>query len=203
MNEIRKEEQRTFYNRWRTGGREIAPNMKYYSIVDSREKFLANWFIRNATKKRVLDYGCGSGGSARKIAECGAAEVVGVDISEDSITNARKEIETTDLRDRCRFFVMDAENMTFEKNRFDIVYACGPEPMMRRIFEIAESRALEVQACFERIIRCSIGLCGSCVIGEYRVCTDGPVFTSQQLEKMKGEFGFSKRDRYGRKIELD
>jgi ubiquinone/menaquinone biosynthesis C-methylase UbiE len=125
MNEIRKEEQRTFYNRWRTGGREIAPNMKYYSIVDSREKFLANWFMRNATKRRVLDYGCGSGGSARKIAEYGAAEVIGVDISEDSITNAKKEIEATNLKDRCRFFVMDAENMTFEENRFDIVYSAG------------------------------------------------------------------------------
>jgi SAM-dependent methyltransferase len=125
MDEIRKEEQRTFYNRWRTGGRERAPNLKYYSIVDSREKFLANWFIQNATGRLVLDYGCGSGRSTRKIAEYGAAEVIGVDISEDSIANAEKEIGVTDLKDRCRFFVMDAENMTFEENRFDIVYSAG------------------------------------------------------------------------------
>jgi len=127
MNEIRKEEQRKFYNCWSRspGGNERASNLKYYSIVDSRDKLIANWFIRNASNKRVLDYGCGSGGSARQIAELGAAEVIGVDISEDSIGIAKKEIKAANLKDRCRFFVMDVEDMTFEENRFDIVYSAG------------------------------------------------------------------------------
>lgn len=132
MNEIRKKEQRIFYNKWATcmsgtteEREEKAPNVKYYSIVDSRDKFVANWFIRNAANKRVLDYGCGSGGSTRKIAEYGAAEVVGIDISEDSVAIAKKQTEAAGLQDRCRFFVMDAENMIFEDNSFDIVYSAG------------------------------------------------------------------------------
>jgi len=83
MNEVREEEQRKFYNWWGTspGGNEKAPNLKYYSIVDSREKFIDNWFNENAVNKKVLDYGCGSGGSAKQIIELGAAEVIGINIS--------------------------------------------------------------------------------------------------------------------------
>jgi hypothetical protein len=41
-------------------------------------------------------------------------------------------------------------------------------------------------------MRCGIGLCGSCVIGKYRVCRDGPVFTAAQLREVKDELGISK-----------
>jgi hypothetical protein len=41
-------------------------------------------------------------------------------------------------------------------------------------------------------MRCGIGLCGSCVIGKYRVCRDGPVFNSAQLKEVKAELGVSK-----------
>lgn len=89
------------------------------------------------------------------------------------------------------------------KEKFSTVYACGPEKMIFKVFELAQRHRTPLQVSLERIMRCGIGLCGSCVVSKYRVCRDGPVFTSQQLEKMKREFGFSKRDRYGRKIELD
>jgi dihydroorotate dehydrogenase electron transfer subunit len=89
------------------------------------------------------------------------------------------------------------------KEKFDTVYACGPEKMMLRVLELAETHGTPLQASLERIMKCGIGLCGSCLIGKYRVCTDGPVFNSQQLIEMKDDFGFFKRDRYGRKIPLD
>jgi dihydroorotate dehydrogenase electron transfer subunit len=60
-----------------------------------------------------------------------------------------------------------------------------------------------MQASLERLMRCAIGLCGSCVIGKYRVCTDGPVFTSKQLRHVKNEFGLSKRDRCGKRVPLE
>ncbi len=88
------------------------------------------------------------------------------------------------------------------KEKFDSIYTCGPEPMMRQVFEIAERRNVKVQACFERIIRCSVGLCGSCVMGRFRICRDGPVFTSEQLRKILDEFGKYKRDFDGSKINL-
>lgn len=89
------------------------------------------------------------------------------------------------------------------KEKFNIIYACGPEKMIRKVFELAEEHRTNFEASLERLMRCAIGLCGSCTIGKYRVCTDGPVFTSKQLREVKTEFGNSKRDLTGRKIPLD
>lgn len=89
------------------------------------------------------------------------------------------------------------------KEKFDAVYACGPEHMILKVFELTEEHGIPLQASLERLMRCAIGLCGSCIIGKYRVCADGPVFTSKQLQEARDEFGLSKRDRSGRKIPLN
>jgi dihydroorotate dehydrogenase electron transfer subunit len=88
------------------------------------------------------------------------------------------------------------------KEKFDMIYTCGPEPMMVKTFVLAEKRGIALEASLERLMRCAIGLCGSCVVGKYRVCRDGPVFTSNQLREVKKEFGISKRDFYGKRIPL-
>jgi dihydroorotate dehydrogenase electron transfer subunit len=88
------------------------------------------------------------------------------------------------------------------KERFDMIYACGPEQMIRKVFDLAEEHAIRMEASLERLMRCAMGLCGSCVIGKYRVCKDGPVFTKERLREVKSEFGVSKRDFDGRKIPL-
>ncbi len=89
-----------------------------------------------------------------------------------------------------------------ERERFDMIYTCGPEQMMRKVFDLAEKYGVALEASLERLMRCAIGLCGSCVIGRYRVCKDGPVFTAEQLRDVESEFGISKRDFNGRKISL-
>jgi dihydroorotate dehydrogenase electron transfer subunit len=88
------------------------------------------------------------------------------------------------------------------KEEFDMIYTCGPEKMMRKVFDTAEKHGVVLEASLERLMRCAIGLCGSCVIGKYRVCRDGPVFTATQLRKVKSEFGVSSRDFDGRKMPL-
>ena len=79
-----------------------------------------------------------------------------------------------------------------DKQNFNIIYTCGPEAMMRKVFDLAEKRRIPMEASLERLMRCGIGLCGSCVIGKYRVCRDGPVFNLSQLSEVKDEFGISK-----------
>jgi len=88
------------------------------------------------------------------------------------------------------------------KTQFDMVYTCGPELMMRKVFELAEQHCIPVEASLERLMRCSIGLCGSCVIGKYRVCRDGPVFNSVQLREVKAELGVSKLGFDGNRIPI-
>jgi dihydroorotate dehydrogenase electron transfer subunit len=88
------------------------------------------------------------------------------------------------------------------KEKFDVIYTCGPEQMMRKVLDLAEKHGIAVEASLERLMRCAIGLCGSCVVGKYRVCRDGPVFTASQLREVKKEFGVSKLDFNGKRIPL-
>jgi len=89
------------------------------------------------------------------------------------------------------------------KERFDVIYTCGPEQMMRKVFDLVEKHRIALEASLERLMRCAIGLCGSCAVGRYRVCRDGPVFTASQLREVKREFGISKRDFNGKRIPLE
>ena len=79
-----------------------------------------------------------------------------------------------------------------------VVYTCGPEPMMKRVAEIAADSGLECQVAVERAMACGMGTCQSCcirvrkpdpsqppLVGRdwcYRLaCTDGPVFRGADL----------------------
>jgi len=71
--------------------------------------------------KQALDLGTGTGGAAFAIARrFPEAEVVGADISERMIEQARRNV-TDDLRDRVRFEVADASKLPYEDGAFDLV----------------------------------------------------------------------------------
>jgi len=85
-------------------------------------------------------------------------------------------------------FATDALERLLAKEKFDCVFGCGPEPMLKKVFEICEKKKIACQLNLERYMRCATGICGSCAIGKFLVCKDGPVFSSEQLRKTK-EFG--------------
>jgi len=95
--------------------------------------------------------------------------------------------------------VTDALYRILSSERFDNIYACGPEKMMYKAYLLSEQYQTPLQASLERMMRCALGICGSCVIGKYRVCRDGPIFTTNQLREVKKEFGVFKRGFNGRK----
>ena len=97
-------------------------------------------------------------------------------------------------------FITDQAEQKLMNEKFDMVYTCGPELMMYKMFLLTEHYKVPLQASLERIMRCSIGLCGSCQIGKLRVCKDGPVLTSEQLRSVKEEFGKFRLDATGKKI---
>ena len=96
----------------------------------------------------------------------------------------------------------DAAEQLLEKKRFDMIYTCGPEEMMYKMFLLAERHETPIQASMERLMRCAIGICGSCVIGKFRVCKDGPVFFGEQLREVKEEFGRFKRGDTGQRVPI-
>jgi ubiquinone/menaquinone biosynthesis C-methylase UbiE len=70
-------------------------------------------------KTKVLDVGCGKGTSAIYLAEHYGCSIVGVDISPDSIDEARRLAHRRGLEDKVRFEVGDALHLPFPNNQFD------------------------------------------------------------------------------------
>lgn len=69
----------------------------------------------------------------------------------------------------------------------DMIYTCGPNPMMQAVARIAHRRGIECEASLENTMACGIGACLCCVEdttdkGNVCVCTEGPVFNIKQLK---------------------
>lgn len=87
-------------------------------------------------------------------------------------------------------FVTDLFIQKLEYERPDIVYCCGPRPMMKKVTDICLSRGIRCQVSLEERMGCGIGACLVCSCatrdGEggktySRVCKDGPVFWSEEV----------------------
>ncbi len=115
---------------------------------------------------------------------------------------SRFEVATEDGSYGSKGLVTDLAEKYLANEKFDMIYTCGPEPMMHRMLLLSERFQTPLQASLERLMRCAIGICGTCVIGKFRVCKDGPVFTGEQLSEVKEEFGHFKRAFNGRKVKL-
>lgn len=99
-------------------------NMKYYSIERKSRSIVKQWYKDNCKGKKVLDYCCGNGEDGFIIAMDGAKEVVGIDISDVSITNCIDNANRLGL-DNISFRVMDAEALEFNDESFDIITEYG------------------------------------------------------------------------------
>ncbi|MDP8218696.1 MAG: dihydroorotate dehydrogenase electron transfer subunit [Candidatus Theseobacter exili] len=71
----------------------------------------------------------------------------------------------------------------------DIIYACGPKPMLKEISSQALVKGIESQFCLEAYMACGLGVCMGCAQKivhdgeeEYlRVCKEGPVFFAKNI----------------------
>jgi len=75
----------------------------------------------------------------------------------------------------------------------DIIYACGPRPMLRAVKEYAAKNHIECYLSMDERMACGIGACLACVcqsvevdghthVHNKRICKDGPVFLSTEVE---------------------
>ncbi len=76
--------------------------------------------------------------------------------------------------------VIDAMNR-LNLTDFDTCLVCGPEDMIKAIWSICKANDLKMQASLERYMKCGFGICGTCALGPYLVCKDGPVFSNAKL----------------------
>lgn len=89
------------------------------------------------------------------------------------------------------------DNLFNDGSTYDGIYTCGPEHMMYKTVKLAYSRGMFVQASLERMMKCGVGICGSCCLGEDLVCRDGSVFDGKHLLERRPEFGHSFRNKAG------
>lgn len=70
-------------------------------------------------------------------------------------------------------------------NKYDLLIACGPTPMLAAVQKVASLYGLSGQISLESYMACGVGACLGCVCqtnkGLRRVCADGPVFSIDEV----------------------
>ena len=75
----------------------------------------------------------------------------------------------------------------------DVIYACGPTPMLRALKAYAEEQNMTCYVSMEERMACGIGACLACVcsstgkdahsnVKNKRICKEGPVFNAKEVE---------------------
>jgi dihydroorotate dehydrogenase electron transfer subunit len=108
-------------------------------------------------------------------------------------------ITTEDGMEGTEGFATDLLPNLLERKKYSQIYACGPEPMLKKVLDLSIKQKVPTQLGLARYMKCGVGICGSCVIGGLRVCKDGPVFSGKTLSKIP-EFGIAERDAAGRML---
>ena len=99
----------------------IAPKWNTMRLPDSFAPFEAALAAVDAAPKRALDLGTGTGAGARAVAErFPEAEVVGADLSERMLAEARQSLPA-ELEGRVRFEAADASALPYEAGSFELV----------------------------------------------------------------------------------
>jgi dihydroorotate dehydrogenase electron transfer subunit len=87
--------------------------------------------------------------------------------------------------------VTDILPSIIEKNQSEVIYSCGPMPMMKAITDISKKFNIYHHASIEESMACGIGICMVCVIpifdesiGAYRMertCISGPIVDAETV----------------------
>lgn len=97
------------------------------------------------------------------------------------------------------FTTQQTEALLESGETYDLILTCGPEKMMHKVAAIAARWKIPCQVSLERYMKCGIGVCGSCVMGEgIRACVEGPCFPAAELEAVP-DFGHYHRGPDGSK----
>lgn len=103
--------------------------------------------------------------------------------------NAKILISTDDGSYGKKGFVTDLAKEILKENnneKFDSVIACGKREMLASFYKILKelnlNSKIKIEFSLEAYMKCGIGICGTCAIGKFIVCKDGPIFRNDDLE---------------------
>lgn len=112
-------------------------------------------------------------------------------LAEDLEKYASVHVATEDGSVGTKGNVMDV--IVAEGLEADVIFACGPMPMLRAIKQYAAENGLEAYISLEERMACGVGACLGCVVKtkeidhhshvkNARICTDGPVYAAEDVE---------------------
>jgi dihydroorotate dehydrogenase electron transfer subunit len=137
---------------------------------------LAQTLLHNGSP---IEFVLGAATAGRLYGELAAKRMVG-----------RVTVTTDDGSAGEKGLVTDVLPEAIERVNAEIVYACGPMPMLQAVGEIAAKRAIHAQVAVEESMACGIGVCMTCVLpvrgadGKSRFvrsCVEGPVFDARNV----------------------
>jgi dihydroorotate dehydrogenase electron transfer subunit len=111
--------------------------------------------------------------------------------------NSERIIEYNEYAEIGKVYITTEDGSTGEKGfitdhpilaeqKFDIVYCCGPDPMMKAIAKYCRKNNTDCEVSLENLMGCGIGACLCCVVetvkGNICTCIDGPVFNIKTLK---------------------
>ena len=99
----------------------------------------------------------------------------------------RLVVSTDDGSYKEKGFAIDLLKEDNKKEKFDMVFACGPTPMLKAVKAYTDSENLNAEISLEERMGCGIGACLGCAVSikdgdgfVYKhVCKDGPVFDAK------------------------
>ena len=102
-------------------------------------------------------------------------------LNEAKDLGASVSVSTDDGSEGFKGYVTELVEKLIREKDFDTIIACGPEEMLKKIAKIGIKSELETWIIAESYMKCGIGLCGSCELGNsgLLVCKDGPIFRGE------------------------
>lgn len=164
---------------------------------------LGNGFpLEKARGKRILLMGGGIGIPPMLALAKAVKDTVSVDVivgyrdkelflADDLRKYAPVHIATEDGSVGVRGNVMNV--IKAEDLKADMIFACGPMPMLRAVKQYAAEKGIEAYISLEERMACGVGACLGCVVktretdhhshvNNARICTDGPVYAAEDVE---------------------
>lgn len=106
-------------------------------------------------------------------------------------SHSRSLMVVSENDDAClRGYVTEPFEEALKSNAYDMIFACGPEIMLRKLATIANMNDVKIQLLMEEKMACGIGACLVCTCktkeGNFgfkhvRMCVEGPMFYGSEV----------------------
>lgn len=94
-------------------------------------------------------------------------------------------ITTDDGSAGAKGFCTDVLKAAIPEEKYDLVLACGPEPMLKKVALLCNEHGINAQVSMERMMTCGFGACMTCAVdtkkGRVSTCMHGPVMKANEV----------------------